>query len=370
LYYDQVNGELEKANQVYELWAQAYPRDDVPHLNLSYNYAVIAQREKAETQAIEAVRLNPNNGVSYTNLAGAYVSLNRLDEAKAAYQQATARNSDIPQLHVGRYFAAFLEGDAAEMERQVAWAAGKPGVEDILFSTASATEEYFGHLGKGQELLRRAVESAQRSDEAETAGLYEAGGAQAQADFGNFERARQEIASALALASTRDVQVQVALALARAGDSNRAQAMADDLGKRFPLNTLVKNYWLPTIRAAIEINRNNPGKSIEFLHTTSPYELSTAGAMYPVYVRGLAYLLLTDGTKAAAEFQKLLNHRGVALNGPICALAHLGLARAYAMQGDTAKTRAAYQDFLTLWKDADPDIPILIAAKAEYQRLK
>ncbi|MGB2888944.1 MAG: hypothetical protein WBC04_14710 [Candidatus Acidiferrales bacterium] len=228
-YYMLVTGELDKTIQTYELWAEDYPRDEVPHFDLGFNYAAVGQNEKAEAETIKAVRLNPNDGSYYANLVSCYVALNHLDEARSAYQQGTARISDIPQLHMGRYAVSFLEGDTAEMQRQVAWAAGKPGAEDSLLAFASFTEEYYGHLGKGQELLRRAMESARRSDEKEAAALYETGDAQGQADFGNSKRATQEVGSALALAPTRDVQVQAALASARAGDSARAQAMTDDL---------------------------------------------------------------------------------------------------------------------------------------------
>jgi tetratricopeptide (TPR) repeat protein len=262
------------------------------------------------------------------------------------------------------------------MNRQVVWAADKPGAEDVLLSYQSDTEAFSGHLGRARDLARRAVESARRSDQKETAAGWQMNAALREAEVGNPERAREETAAALALASTRDVQILAALALARAGDSGRALKMADDLAKRFPLNTIIDSYWLPTIRAAIEIDGRNPAKAIGLLQAAVPYELGMppwpeySGPLYPVYVRGQAFLLLHQGSEAAAEFQKFLDHRGIVVNCPLGALAHLGLARAYTLQGDTVKARAAFQDFFTLWKDADPDIPILRQAKAEFNNLK
>ena len=195
-------------------------------------------------------------------------------------------------------------------------------------------------------------------------------------EFGNGALVRSEAVSALARSSTTDIRVLVALALARAGDSDRAQKMVDELQKENPLNTMINGYWLPTIRAAVEINRKNPGKAIQILETAAPYELGDpaptgfGSSLYPVYLRGQAYLLLRQGSAAAAEFQKYVDHRSVVNSYPLGALAHLGLARAYTLQKDTIRARGAYQDFLTLWKDADPDIPILREAKAEYARLQ
>src|SRR5208282_5163080 len=239
------------------------------------------------------------------------------------------------------------------------------------------TEAFSGRLGNARELSQRAVDSTRRASEKETAAEWEMNAALREAEFGNAAQARRQTAAALVLASTRDVQILAALALARAGDSNRAQKMAGELQTQNPLNTKINGYFLPAIRAIVEINRKNPAKAIALLQVAAPYELGSpdpdpvVGAMmYPVYLRGHAYLLLHQGSAAAAEFQKFLDHRGVVVNCPLGALARLGLARAYAMQGDTAKAKAAYQDFLILWKNADPDIPILIAAKAEYAKLQ
>jgi eukaryotic-like serine/threonine-protein kinase len=280
-------------------------------------------------------------------------------------------------LHGNLYGIAFLQQDVAEMERQLAWAAGKPGAEDVLLSFASDTETYYGHLSKARALSLRAIDSAWRSDEKETAAGWQINAALREAELGNRIQARRAISSALRMASTRDVQTLAALALARVGALAQAQEIAQDLTKRFPRDTLMNGYWLPTINAAIEINRGNPGKAIEVLGITAPYELGEpsplfqlGGSLYPAYLRGQADLMLHRGDEAAKEFAKILDHRGITFNYPLGALTRLGLARAYALQGQTDKSRSAYQDFFTLWRDADPDIPILKQAKAEYPRLR
>jgi predicted Zn-dependent protease len=305
-----------------------------------------------------------------------YTALNRPDDAKAKYDEAVAHKINNPFLHGNRYGVAFIEGDAAEMQRQVAAMKDKPG-EDVLLSFASDTDAFYGRLSSARELSRRAVESARHSDAKETAAQWQMNAALREAEFGNVARARQEIADALQTAETRDVQILAALASARVGDFEKARQIGDDLAHRFPLNTMINRYWLPTINAAIEIGRNNPPNAVEQLRTTAQYELGApspqfevGGSLYPAYVRGQAYLALHQGKQAADEFQKFLDRRGIAVNSPLAALARLGLARAYAMQGDTAKALAAYKDFLTLWKDADPDIPIYKQAKAEYAKLQ
>ena len=376
-YYTFVTGELEKANETYMLWAQTYPRSQRPHHNLSVNYGYLGQYDKAVAETLESLRLDPDSSDSYGNLVQYYVFLNRLDDAKATYQQAMARRLDSASLHFNMYCVAFLQGDAVEMQRQMVWAIGKGGIEDVLLSFQSDSEAFSGHLGKAREFSRRAVESARRADEKESAAEWQMNAALREAEFGNATQAREETASAMALVLTRDVQILAGLAKARSRGSGGAQGMADELEKQNPLNTVINGYWLPTMRAAVEINRNDPSKAIELLQTAASTELGNplpqvngGVCFYPIYVRAQAYLLLRRGSEAAAEYQKLLAHRGVVGNCPLGALARLGLARAYAMQGDTPKAKAAYQDFLTLWKDADPDIPILKEAKAEYAKLQ
>ncbi len=376
-YFTWVTGELDKANQTYELWTQAYPRDDVPHNNLGLNYEYLGQYEKALTETAESIRLNPEEStISRSNLVGFYCLTNRLEEAKLTYQQTLARRAETGYLHECRFAVAFMEGDAAEMDRQLSWAAGKPGMEDALLAHQAEVEAFSGHLAKAREFSRRAVDSAEHADDAEDAAKNQMNAALREVEFGNGAQVRSEAVSALARSSTTDIRVLVALALARAGDSDRAQEMVDELQKENPLNTMINGYWLPTIRAAVEINRKNPGKAIQILETAAPYELGDpaptgfGSSLYPVYLRGQAYLLLRQGSAAGAEFQKYVDHRSVVNSYPLGVLARLGLARAYTLQKDTIRARGAYQDFFTLWKDADPDIPILREAKAEYARLQ
>jgi predicted Zn-dependent protease len=314
--------------------------------------------------------------VSYSNLINAYLYVNRLEDARATAGEAQARKLDGPELHEVLYGLAFLQNDAAGMTQHRAWSAGKPGVEDVLLESEADTAAYSGRLEKARENSRRAVASAEKAGEKETAAGYEAEAALREALFGNRVEAQLRAGVALGLSTGRDVQYGAALALAMAGDAARALALEDDLAKRFPEDTIVQFNYLPTVWAQLALTRNDSSKAIEVLQAVAPYELGIPGAgaftpaLYPVHVRGEAYLSALQGSKAAAEFQKMLDCRGVVQNEPIGALAHLGLARAYALQGDTTKAKKSYQDFLSLWKDADPDIPILIAAKAEYAELQ
>jgi serine/threonine protein kinase/Flp pilus assembly protein TadD len=375
-YYHIVTGDLEKALQAYELWAQTYPRDPVPPINLGVIYSILGQYDKALAEAREALRLNAS-GLNYANLTISYLHLNRLEEARATAEEAQAKKLDSHYLRIFLCQLAFLQNDAAGMAQQVAWSAGKRGVEDQLLEFEAGTAAYSGQLGKARAFSRWAVASAEWAGENETAAGYEADEALREALFGNAAKSRQRAATALGLSNGRDVQYGAALALAFAGDASRAQALAADLAKRFPEDTVVKFNYSPTIHAQLALSHNDPSKPIEALQAADPCELGSPGnagvvrlALYPVYVRGEAYLAAHEGSEAAAEFQKILGHRGVVLYEPIGALAHLGLARAYVLQGDTAKAKVAYQDFLTLWKDADPDIPILKEAKAEYAKLQ
>ena len=275
LYYSFTTGELQKADQTYELWSQAYPRNYAPHNNLGVNYSALGEYDKAVAEYLESSRLNPDSGTLWANLVADYSRLNRLGEAKAAYQVAMSRKLEYPSLHSNRYGVAFLEGDVEEMQRQADWATGNPEAEGILLSAQSDTEAFSGRLGNARELSQRAVDSARRASEKETAAEWEMNAALREVEFSNTAQARSATAAALALASTRDVQILAALALARAGDSNRAQKMADELQKQNPLNTNINGYFLPTIRAAVEINRKNPAKAIEILQVAAPYELGT-----------------------------------------------------------------------------------------------
>jgi eukaryotic-like serine/threonine-protein kinase len=332
----------------------------------------LGQYEKALVEVREEFSLDPASPGAYVGLVSAYLNLNRLEEARTTAEEMKAKKMDSPDLRFSLYELAFLQNDMQGMAQQVAWAGGKPGVEDVLLADEADTAANSGHLRKARELSRQAVASAETAEQKESAASYETEGALREALFGNPAEARQRAALALEPSAGRDVQYGATLALASAGDAARAEALADDLAKRFPQDTLVRFNYLPTIKAQRALNSNQPLKAIEALQVTTPYELGSVGDMtlYPVYVRGEAYLAAHQGKEAAAEFQKILDHQGIVLNEPIGALAHLGLARAYVLQGNTAKMRAAYQDFFALWKDADPDIPILKQAKAEYSKLR
>jgi tetratricopeptide (TPR) repeat protein/predicted Ser/Thr protein kinase len=374
-YYGTVTGDLEKARQSGNLWAQMYPRDTIPWTNLSVIYTQLGQPEESLAAARQALRLD-SNGLTYSNFVSSLLSLNRLEEAGTALKGAQARNVDSPYLHQNQGQLAFLQNDAAQLAHEAAWFMGKPGYEDAALAFESDAAAYAGHLGKARDLSRQAVASAERAEEKETAATYEAAAALREALVGNSEEAKRRVAQALRLSSGREVLFGAALTLSFAGDTVRARLLADDLAKRFPDDTIVRFNYLPTLRAQLALNRKSASQSVEALRTAIPYELGLptatvfAPALYPVYVRGIAFLNLNQGNEAAIEFQKILDHSGVVGSEPIGSLVHLQLGRAYAMSGDAAKARAAYQDFLTLWKDADPDIPILKQAKAECAKLQ
>ncbi len=368
-------GELEKAAQIYEQWQQVYPRDYLPYMNLAFIYGTLGDLDKTLAEIQEALRLEPNNGTVYLNLGITYASLNRFEEAQAVYKQAEERKLQGEALLQGRYSLAFLQGDNVRMAQMVAAAIGKPGMEDALLASNADTQGWYGKLRDARELTRRAMGSAQANDAKETAATYQVLAAVREVESGNLQQARADAAAAVKLAPNRDVRVMAALALARAGDTAEAETLAAELDREFPLDTMVQRYWLPTIGAAIALQRNDPHRAVELLQTSNPIELgqpaaSVAVFLCPVYVRGEAYLMLRDGNAAAAEFQKFIDHRGMVVNFPWGAMARLGLARAYAQQGNTLKARAAYQEFLALWKNADPDVPLLEQAKAEYAKLQ
>jgi DNA-binding winged helix-turn-helix (wHTH) protein/tetratricopeptide (TPR) repeat protein len=369
-YYQEGTGELEKAVPAYELWQQTYPRDYALYSHLAPIYGDLGNLEKALEAGREVLRLEPNSVDTYELLGFSYMNLNRLDEAEAVFKQAEERKLEGEELLRYRYVLAFLKGDAAQMAQLASTAAGKPGAEDLLLARQADTEAWYGRLKDARQLTRRAMDSAQHNAAQETAADYQAEAALREVESGNREQARADAEVAMKLAPNYYVRAMAALALARAGDTARAEKLAAELDKTFPLNTLVQRYLLPRIRAAVALGRKDPNRAVDLLQAASAIELGTGGSLQPVYLRGEAYLMLHDGNRAVAEFQKFIDHRGLVGNNPGGALARLGLARAYAMQGDTAKASAAYRDFLTLWKDADPDVPVLKAAKAEYAKLK
>ena len=371
-YYHAVSGELEKAIGEYELWSKSYPRDATPHLNLGVIYQQLGQYDKSVVETNEALRLTPTT-TAYGNLAFEYIALDRLDDAEKLLREAQAKGFDGLYIRGNLYLVAFRRGDKKGMEQQLAWAAGRVGDEDAMLSGQADTDAYYGRLVRARDYSRRASESAVRAGSKETAALWQAAAAVREAEFGNPAAARQNAEAALSLHSGRDVRLLAALALARAGDTAKAKRLVEQLETTASTDTMLKLYCLPAIHGAIEISKNNPAQGILDLEAAAPYELGGTLAfpyLYPVWVRGQAYLAAHNGVAAAAEFQKVIDHPGIVVNQPIGSLAHLGLGRAYTLSGDNLKARAAYQNFLTLWKDADPDIPILIAAKLEYAKLQ
>ena len=333
----------------------------MPPGNLGYIYSELGQYDKALSQTQHAQALEAS-AVGYFNLAGTDLALNRLDDAQKAIKEAQDNKFEGDFLHLAMYLVAFMKRDTAEMERQVAWAAGKPGSEDLLLSFQSDTNAYHGELRKARDLSRRAVDAAVRFDSKEAAGLWQVSAALREAEFGNREATRQDVAAALALSPGRDVKLLSALALARARDASRARSLLEEVEKTYGSQTLLKVYWLPTIRAAIELDSNDPAKALMLLEAAAPYELAQPpqfqlGTMYPVYVRGEAQLTAHNGAGAAAEFQKFLDHPGVTINFPLGALAHLGLARAYALSGNDRESQNRLPGLLRLLERRRPRHP-------------
>jgi DNA-binding winged helix-turn-helix (wHTH) protein/tetratricopeptide (TPR) repeat protein len=369
-YYFNTLGDLDQELRTWPVLEQMYPRDWGPWNNSSGSRRSLGDYDRALQDAQEALRLAPDQSNPYLNVGLALLSLNRRDEVKQIAQRALARGLDVPDMHQLLYQVAFLENDTTEMEAQLARLSGRVAL--ALFAQSS-TEAYFGRMRNSREFSRRAVEIARRRNFNELGAQVQNGDALREAEFGNPGQARKAAATALTLSSGRRAKLLSSLAFARAGDVTRAQALANELNRQFSSDTLLQRYWLPTVRGSIELARQNPAKAIDALRSVS-YELGdvgfSAGNLYPVYVRGQAYLEARQGKEAAAEFQKLLDHRSIVLNSPLGALSHLGLARAYSLQGDSAKARGSYEDFLALWKHADPEIPILKEAKSEYAKFQ
>jgi tetratricopeptide (TPR) repeat protein len=382
--YDmQVTGNLEKAQQTCELWAQTYPRDMNDEMNphgflAGLIYPPLGKYDKAMEEAKKLIEVDPDFIIGYVLLAFSYQYLDRFKEAQNVLQRASERKLEKPDTLVQRFDIAFLKGDNAEMESAVALGRGKPGAEDWLSSQEAFVLAYSGQLQQARKKSQRAADLALHSGQRDRAALWATGPALWEAFFGKAPTARHSAMAALDLSKGRDVEFGAALALALAGDSTQSQKLADDLEKRFPEDTAVKSSYLPALRALHALKQGNQAKAIELLTFAAPYELGAPpssflgffGALYPIYVRGQAYLAAHQGAEAAAEFRKILDHRGIVVSDPIGALAHLQLGRAFVLSGDKVKARAAYQDFLTLWKDADRDIPIFQQAKAEYAKLQ
>src|SRR5580658_7295814 len=379
-YYDgRATGNQKKAQQTCEAWAQAYPREWKPHSFLAgFIYPVLDEPEKAAEEAQKTIELAPDFGVGYALFGFNSLGLDRLGAAEDAVRRASERKIEIPLLALLRYDVAFLKGDGGGMQREVAAAHGKSGAEELISDHQAFALAYAGHLQEATKMLRRSSDLAQQATHREKAAVFETRAALWEAFYGNAPAAKPAAMAALALAGNREVQYGAAVALAIAGDSSQAQTLTNDLESSFPEDTSVKFSYLPTVRAFLALNHGDPAKAIELLQVAVPYELGQPrstqtgffGALYPVFARGQAYLVARQGAEAAREFQKILDRPGIMIGDPIGVLAHLQLGRAYAMEGDATKAKAAYQDFLTLWKDADPDIPILKQAKAEYAKLQ
>ena len=378
-YYLSVTGELEKSAHTWELRQQAYPRDPVPYTNLAYVYSNFGDYEKGLVEAREAFLLEPNKSGSYSNLGQVYLNLNRLDDAEAVYKQAEERKLEGEWILANRYQLAFLKGDSSQMANLLSTAMGKPGVEDILLASQADTEGWYGKLHSADQLTRRAMDSALRNDAKETAASYQVEAALREAESGNRSQAQAQATAAVQLAPNRDVRAMAALALARAGDAAGAEKLAAELNSEFPLQHASSKILAADHRSSDRADRNDPNRAVELLKVASPIELGTPTQavvfLCPIYLRGEAYLMLHQGSAARAEFQKFIDHPGIVVNFPWGALARLGEARAYALEAQTDpavrdKARAAYQEFFALWKDADPDVPVLQQAKAEYARLQ
>jgi hypothetical protein len=377
-FYDSVaTGNLEKERQNDQLWRQTFPRDDYGPSFLGITDWSLGKYDEAQVVLRDALRLEPTSGIDYGNLAVSLFLLNRLSETQSTIQEAQAKNLDMPDLHILSYLLAFFAGDSEKMNREAAWAQDKPGVEDRFLSVQANLAAYEGREAKARELFRLAVASAEQAGEKETAAGYQASAALDETLFLNPAAARQDIDAAIKLSAGRDIQYQTALALASIGDAARSETLANALNSRYPEDTIVQFKELPALRARMALTGNDPTKAINLLQTASPFELGVTGDgdgevaadIYPIYLRGEAFLAAHQGTGAAREFQKIIDHRSISLNS-VGALARLGIARACTMQGDTAKAKQAYQDFLTLWKDADPDNSILQQAKTEYAKLR
>jgi tetratricopeptide (TPR) repeat protein len=377
LYYDLGTGDVKKAINGYKQWASLYPRDDVPWGDLSSEYFLVGDYEQAAGNAKEALRLEPSSVAWYENLTTADIALQRLDDAESLLKEAFAKRLEDPSLHANMYVLAFLRGDPRAMEREVSATTGKASGEDMMLALQADTEAFSGRVRKARELSRRAVESAQKANLSEPAAIWEGLAALREAAFGNQDEARKGAAAVLRIApDSRDAQTLAALVWARAGEAQRAQKLSDDLSARYVSNTVVQMVWIPTIRAQTEVLRQNSRGALESLAVVTPYErgqlignLSNC-CLIPIYLRGEAYLAAGQGAQAVSEFQKILDDRGVVLNCWAGPLARLGKARGQVLAGYKAGARATYEQFFTQWKDADSDVPVLKAARAEYAKLK
>ena len=372
-YYEFATGELDKAAQVYRVWQQTYPTEHVPYVNLGIISGTLGNWNEALQDDLEAMRLDPSHVNRYANLAADYIALNRFGEAEAVVKQAESRKLESEELFQARYALAFVTEDTNEMARVSSAAFAKPGSEAALLALQADAEAWYGKFRNARALTQRAIDSAKHNDAPESAAGFQAVAALREVEAGNRQLALEGVSAALKLAQNRDVRAISALVLARAGQQTAAEKSIAELDKAYPLDTLVQKYWLPTIKAAIGLSNKDARQAVELLQVTTSIELgqpsNLSPVLCPVYIRAEAYRAMHDGAAAGADFQKFIEHRGLVGAFQWGALARLGVARAYTLQGDATKAKAAYQEFFTLWKDADPDIPIYQQAKAEYARL-
>ena len=366
-YYAFVTGEVDKGIETVELYKRTYPRDERGPLNLSDRYGMIGQLERAVTEARQALALNPNNAVAYWNLADSLTRLNRFSEAKETCELAVQQKLDTIAVHYFLYQIAFAEGDEAGMQQQLTWASGRLDAYMAL-DWQNAASAFAGQWRRAQDLSRRSIDLASRSDAKEVAARYSAEAALRGAVLDQCVLTRAAAAQSLGFERNQASLTRLTLALALCEEASQAQTLVDELLKRYPKDSLVNGLWLLIIRAALELQRHNPSEAIRLLEPARRYE--PAAEFWPQYVRGLAYLSLKSGDEAAAEFQKILDRRGEAALSVLYPLAHLGLARAHALAGDAEKSRTKYREFFVLWKDADADLPILIEAKKEYKSVE
>ncbi|MBZ5687414.1 MAG: tetratricopeptide repeat protein [Acidobacteriia bacterium] len=374
-YYHVVKGDLNKSIETYELWKQSYPRDFAPYINLGLAYTWTGQYDKCAAETQEALKLEPNNVLPYSNLAASYIKLGRPQDAETVLRTATARSLSSKFLYSNLYELAFLRGDTAGMARQLADVRGKSGDEDPLLSLQSDTEAYYGRLKSARDYSQRAVDLARQAHANEAAAGWMVNAALREAEFGNAFIARRNVSESLRLSRGRDVLVLAALTMARTGDTVGATRISQELDRQYPTNTIIRLYWLPTIQAAIELSKHEPKHAIEELQAVSQFELGSpppigVASLYPVYLRGEAYLLDGQADAAAREYQKIADHPGLVLNFSLHALAYLKLGEARVVAHDQAGATQACQQFLTLWKEADPDIPVLREAQGRCARLQ
>jgi len=370
-YHQNVLGDLDKTIQVYQLWSQTYPREFIPRGNLSVNLCNLGQWEKALPEAIAGNKLEPNDALTYFQVASIYMGLERMDEAKATINQATARNLDIPFFNALLYNVAFVQRDSSAMSHTLSvLSGGSPQSVSVSYTFAAGTEAYSGRFAKARELSQKAQAIWESIGKKEQVAAAILGRARAEAELGDAVAAKKDAAAALTFTPSFNTKSGAAYVFALSGEIARAESIVFDLAKERPSDTILNRIELPTTRAAIELYRKNPSKALEILDPVQPYDLARAPHLLSVYERGETYLALRRANEAVAQFERVLAHPGIVLTSTIGVLAHLQLGRAYALAGDNGKARSAYQDFFALWKDADPDIPILVAAKAEYAKLQ